>query len=298
MVEWARDSRKSAMRFRESFPIIAATMIAPLLLNAAEPLRVLSFNLRYINSVDTDARTWVARRDQVGKVIRDDKPDLIGVQEAFRSMLDDVAERVPGYDEIGVGREDGKAVGEYAAILIRHDRFNVQESGTFWLSDTPEVPNSRTWKNRVTRICTWARLQDKANGRVFYFYNTHLDHESQEAREKGLELILNHLAARTPAAPFVITGDFNAGEDNPAIGKMKSNALHPIDTWRELHLKVPVSESGTANDFTGAKDNSKIDYIFVPHQTHLIDSEIIHTNQDGNYPSDHFPIRATFEFGP
>ena len=284
------------MIFREL--LIAAIMCMPFSLISAEPLRVLSFNLRYINSVDKDVRTWVARRDQVGKVIREDKPDLIGVQEAFRSMLDDVAERVPGYEEIGVGREDGKKVGEYAAILVRRDRFTVQESGTFWLSDTPEVPNSRTWKNRVTRICTWALLQDKTNSQVFYFYNTHLDHESQEAREKGLELILKHLAERRPAAPYVITGDLNAGEDNPAIAKLKAHPLHPIDTWRELHLKVPPAESGTAHGFNGAKDQSKIDYIFVPNETHLIEAEIIHANQDGNYPSDHFPIRATFEFGP
>lgn len=283
------------MTFRK---LLTTAVILPLSLHAAEPLRVLSFNLRYINPGDKDARTWVARRDQVGKLIRDDKPDLIGVQEAFRSMLDDVAERVPGYEEIGVGREDGKTVGEYAAILVRRDRFTVQESGTFWLSDTPDVPNSKTWKNRVTRVCTWARLQDKTNGQGFYFYNTHLDHESQEAREKGVEQILKHLADRRPAAPFVISGDFNAGEDNPAIAMLKSNALHPIDTWRELHLTVPASESGTICQFTGVKDLEKIDYIFVPNETHLIDADIIRSNQDGIYPSDHFPVRATFEFGP
>ena len=276
--------------------LLACAALLPASVHAAEPLRVLSFNLRYINPGDTDARTWVARRDQVGKIIRDDKADLIGVQEAFRSMLDDVAERVPGYQEIGVGREDGGAAGEYTAILVRRDRFAVQDSGTFWLSDTPEVPNSRTWNNRVTRICTWARLQDKTDGKIFYFYNTHLDHESQEAREKGVELILNHLAARSPSAPFVITGDFNAGEDNPAIAKLKAADVQPIDSWRGLHLQIPASESGTAHGFSGAKDQKKIDYIFVPNKTRLIEAEILHDNENGNYPSDHYPIRATFEF--
>jgi endonuclease/exonuclease/phosphatase family metal-dependent hydrolase len=276
----------------------ATAMLIPACIHAAEAplaLRVLTFNLRYINSGDTGERTWTARRDQVGQVIRDAKADLIGVQEAFRSMLDDVEERVPGYQEIGVGREDGKTKGEYAAILISKDRFDVLESGTFWLSDTPDVPNSKTWKNRVTRVCTWAKLKERSGSRVFYFYNTHMDHESQEAREKGADQILAHLGARQPAAPFVITGDFNATEDNPAIARIKASPLHPVDVWRELNPTVPPADSGTISDFTGARTASKIDYIFVPAGTHLIDSEIIRSNIDGHYPSDHYPVRASFE---
>ncbi|MEO5915537.1 MAG: endonuclease/exonuclease/phosphatase family protein [Luteolibacter sp.] len=281
--------------------ILTAALMLPTLLHAGESalaVRALTFNLRYINPGDTEARTWTARRDQVGQVIRDAKADVIGVQEAFRSMLDDVAERVPGYEEIGVGREDGKTKGEYAAILVRKERFKVLESGTFWLSDTPEIPNSRTWKNRVTRICTWAELQDQATSRVIYVYNTHLDHESQEAREKGVGLILEHVAARTPGTPFIITGDFNAAEDNPAIEKVKASPFHPIDTWRELNPAVPAAESGTMSQFTGARDTAKIDYIFVPAGTRLVDAEIIRTNVDGIYPSDHYPVRASIEFGP
>lgn len=276
-------------------------MLAPVFSHAAEgpmSLRVMSFNLRYINSGDQGEKTWIARRDQVGQIIREDKADIIGLQEAFRQMLDDVKARVPGYEEIGVGREDGKAQGEYAAILVRKDRFNVLESGTFWLSDTPEIPNSATWKNRVTRICTWAKLQEKDGNKVVYFYNTHLDHESQEAREKGVGLILDKVSALEPGTPVVITGDFNAAEANPAILKVKETKGGMVDTWREAHAHVPVSESGTMSLFTGALDTDKIDYIFVPAGARLIDSEIIRKNENGNYPSDHYPLRATVEFRP
>ncbi len=285
---------------RRQFTATAATALLSHSLTAAEPaalrLRVLSFNLRYINSGDKDQLTWTARRDQAGKVITNDKPDLIGLQEALRPMLDDLAERVSGYEEIGVGREDGQKKGEYSALLVRKDRFKVEESGTFWLSDTPDVPNSRTWNNRVTRLCTWARLQDKTSGRVFHFYNTHLDHESQEARDKGTALILKHLATRKPAGPVVFTGDFNAGEDNSAIAAIKADPLHFIDSWRTLHPDVPASESGTMHGFSGSHGRAKIDYIFVPKETRLIDAEILHTAENGNFPSDHFPIRATVEF--
>lgn len=275
-------------------------MLAPAMLHAADQplvLKVLSFNLRYINPGDTGETTWLARRDQAAKVIREDKADIVGLQEAFRVMLDDVAARAPGYQEIGVGREDGKQKGEYAAILVRKDRFSVMDSGTFWLSDTPEIPGSATWKNRVTRICTWAKLQDRTTEKVFYFYNTHLDHESQEAREKGVELILSHVKEQQ-GVPFVITGDFNASEDNEAILKLKMAKPNLVDTWRILHPDVPPAESGTMSMFTGIKDTDKIDYIFVPSDARVIDAEIVRANENGNYPSDHYPIRATVEFLP
>lgn len=267
---------------------------------ANEPLslRVLSFNLRYINSEDQGERTWLARRDQAAKIIREDKADIVGLQEAFRPMLDDVAARVPGYQEIGVGRQDGEQKGEYAAILVRKDRYTVLESGTFWLSDTPEVPGSCSWQNRVTRICTWAKLKTNEDGRVFYFYNTHLDHESQEAREKGVGLILERIAAREGNDPFVITGDFNATEDNGAIEKVKAAPGGMVDTWRQVHPDVPEAESGTMSMFTGALDSGKIDYVFAPKSAKVIDAEIIRAHENGVYPSDHYPIRATIEFAP
>ncbi|RYD23261.1 MAG: endonuclease/exonuclease/phosphatase family protein [Verrucomicrobiaceae bacterium] len=260
-------------------------------------LRVLSFNIRYINSGDTGARTWLARRDLASQVIREDKADLIGLQEAFRTMLDDIRVRVPGYEEVGVGREDGKEVGEYAAILVRKDRFEVLESGTFWLSDTPDVCASCSWKNVVTRVCTWAKLKERQTGKVIHFYNTHLDHESQEAREKGFALIMDHLAKRrNNGEPFVITGDLNAAEDNPAFDHLKSGPLPVVDAWREKNPSVPLAESGTMSLFTGKRDTGKIDYIFIPAGTRVIDSEIVHRNRDGLYPSDHYPVRATVEF--
>jgi endonuclease/exonuclease/phosphatase family metal-dependent hydrolase len=259
-------------------------------------VRVLSFNLRYINDVDTGWRTWTARRDVVAELIRRDDADLIGVQEAFRAMLDDLAERVAGYEEIGVGREDGKSQGEYSALLVRRARFTVQESGTFWLSDTPAVPNSRTWGNTVTRICTWARLLDKPTGRTLRFFNTHFDHQSQPAREKGAALIIERLGPPDPATPLILTGDFNAGEDNPAIVALKNCPWKLVDSWRAAHPDVPASESGTLNMFDGRRDSPKIDYVFVPSGARVLDAAILHDSTNGTYPSDHFPVRATVEF--
>lgn len=277
-------------------PVIAASP-------AAEPpaalrVRVLSFNLRYQNTNDTDKKNWVARRGPAIDLIRREAPDFVGLQEALRSQLDDLHERIGGeYLEIGVGREDGKSRGEFSALLIRRDRWIVEESGTFWLSDTPEVPNSMTWGNRITRICTWARANEAATGRTVHFFNTHFDHESQPSREKSAALLAERIAARQPAGPFVLTGDFNATPENPAITVLTGGSLKLMDAWKVANPDVPATESGTWQAFLGNRDGGRIDFVLVPPGTRIIDAAILHDAPDGVLPSDHFPVRATVEFG-
>ncbi|HOB73062.1 MAG TPA: endonuclease/exonuclease/phosphatase family protein [Phycisphaerae bacterium] len=183
----------------------------------ARNVRVMSFNVRYGTAGDGENR-WELRRELLFDVIRRHAPDVLGLQEPLRFQLDEIRAAVPGYAELGAARDDGKEKGEYSAILYRSDRLQPVESGTFWLSDTPEIPGSKTWGNKLPRVCTWARFEDRVTGREFYAYNTHLDHQSQPARERGVELIARRIAERkVPTAPVVVTGDFNAAESNPAI---------------------------------------------------------------------------------
>ena len=121
-------------------------------------VRVMSFNIRYGTARDGE-NVWAKRRELVFRTVRDYAPEVVGLQEALRFQIDEIRRAVPGYAEVGTGREGGTK-GEYSAILFRAERFDVTESGTFWLSDTPEVP-SRHWGNACIRICTWARLVEK-----------------------------------------------------------------------------------------------------------------------------------------
>ena len=131
--------------------------------HSPDPVRVMSFNIRY-GTADDAGNSWEFRRNLVKLVIRQTDPDILGVQEALAFQIDELEAIMPDHRRIGVGREDGVAAGEFAAIYYRRQRFEVDSSGTFWLSDTPVVPGSMHWGNRVTRICTWARLID-SNGR-------------------------------------------------------------------------------------------------------------------------------------
>ncbi len=262
---------------------------------AEEPntVRVLTFNLRYINSGDLGAKTWTARRDAAAELIRKDAPDFVGTQEAFRQMLDDVRARVPGYGEIGVGREDGKQKGEYSAILYREAAWTMETSGTFWLSDTPEAVASSTWGNTVTRICTWGRFKHKVSGRELFVFNAHFDHESQPARAKSAALILQRIRDRGSNAPFIFTGDLNAGPENPAIAALQKGPPALTDAWLSLHKDTPAIKSGTFHAFSGKQDGAHIDYILAPAEITPVEADILHDAKDGNFPSDHYPVRAT-----
>jgi endonuclease/exonuclease/phosphatase family metal-dependent hydrolase len=273
---------------------------------AKADLLVMSFNIRY-GAANDGENNWNKRKDLACDLVRRQKPDLVGLQEALRSQIDDLRAALPEYGEIGVAREDGKTKGEYSAILYRQDRFTVDDSGTFWLSDTPEVPGSITWGNACTRVCTWARFLAKSPGKPFYMFNTHLDHISQLSREKGIALIMSRLSSRKHPDPAVLTGDFNSGENNAVVRYLKGerqlevvgnglskNPVPLVDTFRLLHQDA--SEVGTAHSFKGGRAGNKIDYIFVPPGAEVLRAEILHDNKDNRYPSDHFTITAAVRF--
>ena len=257
-------------------------------------INVMSFNIRNGRANDGE-NSWKHRKEFAADVIREAKLDVVGLQEAFRFQLDDLRKQLPEFQEVGEGR-DGGTKGEYSAILYRGSRFTALDSGTFWLSDTPEV-KSRHWGNRYLRICTWVRLKEKETDHCFYVYNTHFDHQSQNARLKSAELIAQRIQNRQHKEPFLLTGDFNADEDNPVVLYLKANSTAPskspitlIDTFRKLHPKE--SAVGTGGGFTGRADGKKIDYVFVQPQTKVTSASIIRTSRDGRFPSDHSPVMA------
>lgn len=256
-------------------------------------LKVMTFNIRY-GTANDGPDAWPRRREQVFDVIRREAADFVGLQEALRLQIDAIRESVPGYAEIGVGRDDGKTRGEYSPILYRADRWKVDSSGTFWLSDTPDVVASKTWGNELPRIATWGRFIELPTGRSIYVFNTHFDHQSQPSREKSAELLARRIADRQPRDAVVVTGDFNAGEDNPAIRYLKGEAgrspVKLVDTFRVLH--PDAAEVGTFNGFRGTATGPKIDFILTEPEATLRWARILHDHHNGRYPSDHFPVAA------
>lgn len=259
------------------------------------PITVMSFNLRFGTAEDGE-NSWAYRRDLVVEVIREQAPDIVGTQEALRFQLDELRAALPEYAEIGVGRGDGGTDGEYAAILFRLARYEIMERGTFWFSDSPGRPGSIGWGAHLPRICTWARLRERDSGQAFYVYNVHFDHESQESREKSAALLLDRIRQRASPEPVLVTGDFNAGEDNPAIllltGQVDSTpAVRLRDSFRVL--RPEATDVGTFHGFRGVSSGPKIDAILVSSEWVVESASIVRASRGGHYPSDHYPVVAT-----
>lgn len=255
---------------------------------AAEPVKIMTFNIRYGTAPDGE-NAWPHRREMVIETIQDADPDLLGLQEPQRGQLDVLDEALVDYIRIGVGREaDGG--GEYSAIYFRQNRFDLQAAGTFWLSGTPETPGSATWGNTLPRIATWVRLLDRTSGERLLYVNTHWDHQSQPAREQSAVLMSERIEQLADGAAVVVTGDFNASPDNPAI-----RALVEQGDLRDSFMIAHPDETrlDTFNGFGKSRMGAKIDYVFIDDQWDVKDAEIIRTQRDGRYPSDHFPVTAT-----
>jgi endonuclease/exonuclease/phosphatase family metal-dependent hydrolase len=223
------------------------------------------------------------------KVIRDFSPDILGLQEALRSQLDELESELPEFTRIGVGR-DADGGGEYSALLYRKSRFDLSDAGTFWLSATPDKPGSRTWGNNLPRIVTWARLLDRTDSRRLLAANTHWDHESQPARLESAQLMAERLRQLSAAGePVVVTGDFNAAPNNPAIPKLLEGA-ELKDSFSLMH--PDEKNVGTFNGFGERLQPFKIDAVFINDKWEVDEAEIVRTKDGDRYPSDHFPVTA------
>lgn len=266
-------------------------------------ISVMSFNIRY-GTADDGPDRWENRKDLVAALLRKYRPDLVGVQEALHFQIQELLRALPAYRKIGVGRDDGQTEGEYSAIYYDTTRFTVEDHNTFWFSETPRVPGSTDWGNEITRICTWGRFREKASGASFYGYNLHLDHQSQYSRERSVALLISRIQNRATRDPVIITGDFNAGEDNPVIKYLKgvqnpggifsNQTINPIPFEDSYRVQRQHTERvGTFNGFEGRTTGPKIDYVFVQPFIEVESAQIIRDHQQGRYPSDHFPVTAT-----
>lgn len=258
-------------------------------------LRVMTFNLRFAHTEPPNL--WVDRRPVVREVLERWAPDIVGTQEGEFHQLVDIGRDLPDYPWIGLGREGGSH-GELMAVLFRRDRVEPLEFDHFWLSDTPAVVGSRGWGNRVPRMVTWVRFRDLRTDGEFYLLNTHLDHQSEEARERSARLILERIGDFDPALPLVVTGDFNApADDNPVYTLLADDG--PLeDVWRALGKEEP--SLGTYHAFDGVESDAergRIDWILTRGDVAALEAEVITHSHDGQYPSDHFPVLARLRLG-
>lgn len=254
-------------------------------------LNIATFNIRYDNPQD-GINAWPNRKEWVRDLIDYHDFDIVGIQEALAHQVDFLASG--RLDYVGVGRDDGKRAGEFAALFYDRKRFSRRENGTFWLSETPDVP-SKGWDADLNRVCSWAHLSDKSSGgRDFYVFNTHFDHRGQKAREHSAELILAKIKAIAGKKPFFLTGDLNLKPDTVPVQKLAAE----LRDSRTVTETKPYGPFGTANGFDMNRPlDTHIDYIFVSRGVRVLKYAALPDNWELRYPSDHLPVAIRAEVG-
>ncbi|WP_426687470.1 endonuclease/exonuclease/phosphatase family protein [Rhodanobacter ginsengiterrae] len=253
-------------------------------LAAQAPLRIMTFNVRV--PVDTGLNAWENRRDLMVQVIKAQHPDLLGTQELTQEQGEYIAAHLPGYAWFGQGREGGTR-GEHMGVFYRTDRLTVLRSGDFWLSDTPDVPGSRTWGQPLPRMVTWAHFRLRDGGGDFDYFNTHFPYREEDVRARMLSAdeILQRIGQLPSAARVILAGDFNCAPESPVHAKLTRNLR---DAWL-----AAVAHSGPAktfHNFTGNPDQ-RIDWI-LSRGFKAMAVQTLTTHEGARYPSDHFPVIA------
>jgi len=253
---------------------------------------VMSFNIRYANTGD-GPNAWTNRKSLVSSTLLFHKADVAGLQEALRSQIKDLEETLPGYAWFGVGRDDGKEGGEFNPVFFRTDKMRLIRQSTFWLSETPDVPGSRSWGAACNRIVTWAEFEDAGCKARFFFFNTHFDHASETARRKSAEVLLRRIDEIAGRAPIVVTGDFNSTERDAAYIVLTGGKPAPLADARALVKAKPYGSSQSFNGFTSElRPGRIIDFIFVRDVGSVLRQGIISEKWDGRFASDHYPVLA------
>ena len=258
--------------------------------NKSAELKVMSYNIRMGIAKD-GTNSWEFRCPATIEMLKDQQPDIFGVQEAFEYQIKFIEEYCRNYKSVGVGRDDGKKKGEYMSIFWNKKRVKLIKWGTFWLSETPDKP-SKGWDAHCMRTATWALMKDKKTGRKFYYVNTHLDHKGKEAQKNGLKLIVDRIESINPQGyPMVLTGDFNIKPDN--------KALTDLDARMQSARKVAaVTDShNTFNGWSVKPTDMIIDYISISGFSACPEYKTVTKKYaDKPFVSDHYPIFARLVF--
>ena len=294
-------------------------------------LKVGTYNIRLQPGDKGTPNAWESRKVDFINLLRRMDLDAFGLQEVCPGQAAYITNNLPQYVLVGEHRNADRVSGEASPVLYRKDRFDALKCGTFWLSETPDVPGLKGWGAACPRVCSWMWLKDRKTGKTFCFANTHTDHISALARKEGMLLIIRRMHEfAPPGTPVIFTGDHNCREtEEPAqaVSKLLKNALYLSETppagpwrtftgwkWREKEysttdaLKLtplvrnarkgsPDADKRQNGGYVWENCGARIDYIYVSDGIRVKSYATRDDPRPGTklYPSDHFPVTAVIE---
>lgn len=252
---------------------------------ADDAVRIVSFNVRCADDLYGSVKV---RSQLICAALTQYAPDSFGVQEATQQWLDILQENLGSeYGCVSQMRDDA-AGAEASAVYYLKEKYNLLDSGTFWLSDTPDEFGSKFFASSLPRIATWVKLQNKQSGETYIHINTHLDHVLESARVQQIGVLINKVEQfKTQGYKVVCTGDFNTDEGADAYREMDG---HLLDT----KYIAKVSDDGATYHNYGLNvfDKKPIDFIFVSEGIEVDTYKIIDEKIGKIYLSDHAGLCA------
>ena len=283
----------------KSILILIAFLFAMNINGPAQPLRLnlMTFNVRYDNPEDS-LNNWKYRKDFAANMILFYDIDVLGTQEVLNNQLNDLLSALPHYAYAGVGRLDGKKAGEYSAIFYKKDKFDLLDSGNFWLSENPSAAGVKGWDAACERIVTWVILREKKTEKKFAFINTHFDHIGKIARRESAKLLLSKVEEIAKGLPLFVSGDFNSTPQSEVITMLtdKNRTNHLIDS---RSIAPFIYGPAWTNHSFGEDPMEKrriIDYIFVNNKIKVEVEAVIAERLNNLYLSDHNPVLLKASF--
>ena len=276
-------------------PVTSRMICVVILLGATiatgQDLSVMTFNVRFDNPGDSLDR-WDLRKGDIVDFIGKTQPAILGTQEGKHHQVEFMDQNLDNYTYVGVGRDHGTEAGEYCALFFDTTAVRLEESGSFWLSETGDT-SSVGWDAAITRICTYARFRH-ANGEVFYVFNGHFDHVGALARENSARQIIDSVdVQRDKGFKVVLLGDFNSEPETKAFQVMDASMECG---WRNKP-SWPIGPKGTFTGFDTTREPTRhIDHIFTSGFEVLSYQHLDPRSRTGRGLSDHLPVRAELRF--
>lgn len=245
-------------------------------------ITLMSCNVRCLNPTDLGKKSWFYRANLLVSDIQQQAPGIIGFQEATRWQYQYLVDTLAGYGSV-IDYRDDTMMSEGCPIFYNENLYELKEKGSFWLSETPEVM-SKDWGSACYRICSYVILTEKASQLDFVVFNTHLDHVSDEARIKGISVVLDKIA-QFGGLPSVIMGDFNALEGSQTY---LSATEHFLDAQ---YAANDSCQSHTFQNWGDPNSFKRIDYFMISKTGFSAERyQVVQPVHDGVYASDHCPI--------
>ena len=257
-------------------------------------IKAMTYNIRYDNP-DDGKNQWKNRKEHLTSFINKQSPDFLGIQEGLQNQVEELAENCTTYNWIGVARDNGDNQGEFVPIFYKKKKFNLLKTGTFWLSETPDIIGTKGWDAALPRVATWAKFEERLTGKRLLIVNTHFDHKGSWARTKSARLILKKInELKSNNELVILLGDFNVTPHDEVYRTLTQNS--GFEDTETLSKYPPIGPRGTFNNFKKIHRQKRIDYIFTPPLTNITTYQVFQPKHDGKHLSDHYPVMAELFF--